>query len=299
MDEALKEFRISRDIVDRQLTRNQENIDWYRYLCISCNRLGGVFQRQGCSANALEQFRKMLWSAERLISHNADKSSWWGYLYTSHNRIGAVFQEIGDLITAKKEFLEGLAIAKKLASVEPESEWWQNSLATAWNNLGVVHFADERFKEARKCFDISKSIAQQLASYDQNKYLAQEFLWESLICLGRSLEALGDLIAALKEYHSALKISEKILKKDYSNIYWLKNTACTLKEISHIEANLGKPQRVFKYWCREASLVLHALTLDAPTPSTELRFWKDRARELADLLPKRHCLVNELESASK
>ncbi len=224
----------------------------------------------GNTAGALESYRKSLAICAKLKDAYPANAEVYRYLAASHVGIADILVVTGKLSEAVENYRQALTLNEELFAANPgDAHLWialmrnHLKLGDSWGNpnfpnLGEREKALEHFRrvlEIAARVSVAEPANAQLRSYF---YLAHERIGD--------LEALaGDIDGALASYQQSEEVTQKLLDRDPSNVYYRRHLAVLYQKLSNLLLKQRKDVIGAREHARQAFKIVSALAKYAPT----------------------------------
>jgi tetratricopeptide (TPR) repeat protein len=175
----------------------------YRYYSISCNYVGGIYEKQGKLEEALKKYEEGMKIRQKLAQEQGTPDSQREYS-ASCNKVGGIYEKQGKLEEALKKYEEDLKISQKLAQEQgtPDS---QRDYSVSCNNVGRIYEKQRKLVEALKKYKECLKIDQKLSEEQKTPDSYRDYI---ISCndVGRIYEKQGKTTKAKKYDELAISI---------------------------------------------------------------------------------------------
>jgi tetratricopeptide (TPR) repeat protein len=275
----LKDIAINEDLT----ARDPQDATWQSDLAFGLYKAGECCDRLGRHADAALYWRRELQAREVLASLEEDPASSADQLASCHNQVGGALEAAGDQAGALAAFEAYLALSLGVLSADPEDATARRNVAVGQISVARGRMALGDLTAADSLLDAASATFRELLDTEDPGTLIDH---AAAVALGAEIaERLGNAEALARRNAELLTID---LPPDGVVGRFRKRFAPLI--LARLERALADADAHVR-----AIAVLRALRLAAAAlPSIELTPWKRHAREVADVLPAGHDLVERL-----
>ncbi|MFG6384076.1 MAG: tetratricopeptide repeat protein [Lachnospiraceae bacterium] len=214
--------------MSKRLYQEQETEESYRDYCISCDKVGDIYQKQGDLEKALIQYEKSLFLRKKFDKKQKTPESCNDYSI-SCNRMGDIYQEQGDLEKALKYYKRSQILRQNLYKKQKTKEHCRGYLVSCIK-MGEIYQKQGNLEEAFHMYQESQTFSRKLYQEQKTAKSCRDY---SVSCdrMGNLYQEQGNLEKALENYKKSLDLRKKL--------YEQQRTAKSCRDYSVSCSNVG------------------------------------------------------------
>jgi eukaryotic-like serine/threonine-protein kinase len=205
LEDALGHYQADVEIKARLVAREPSNTRWLDALSIGRVYLAGALRDRGDAGLERSQLDEALRIRRNLVGHDPANADWAWQLAVVTMNLGRAALHRGDVAGAAsltRQSREALAL---LVGKDKSNTDWQQDYAFALHNEAVVSLAAGRLQEARRQALAAVEAFERLVASDASEARSRRGLAQTLLELGRALEATHDRPGAARAWGRALQ----------------------------------------------------------------------------------------------
>lgn len=258
---ARTQFERARDIAERLVAVQPDDINVQRQLPICLDRLADVELRDGQHSAAREYYEQSLQMRTRLLSVAPQDSRVQRDIAVSHNRLGDLALAGGKTEEARTHFLASIACRETIDESKAGNEADRDQMVS-YNKLGEVTLRLGDAREAERIFEQGLAIGRRLQQASPSDVVTRRDVATSLSKLGDTSWTLGDYPRAREFYTESLALSDRLLADDQANLQYQQDVAQSLQSMADVERKLLNKDQSNEYARRMVSMLEQIVVAD-------------------------------------
>ena len=225
--------------LERALTLARSS-DQKLYKSSALTGIGGIRQKKGDLAGALQSYNDSVAISDRLAKSDPGNALWQVGLSVSYEKIGDVRVAQGDLAGALKSYNDGHAIFDRFAKSTPATPFGRAVSRVSYEKIGDVQLAQG---DARRRAEILQRWSRHLRPAGEigsrQRPLAARLSRRRSPGSATCRSAQGDLAGALKSYNDGLAIITRLAKTDPGNADWQRGFSVSFNKVGDVQVAQG------------------------------------------------------------
>jgi tetratricopeptide (TPR) repeat protein len=217
---AAQALDAAQGILMEQHAKAPANVEVLKNLGVNAYWLGQIAKDRSDLEKAALHWKDYLKFSDDLNRLEPENVEWWTEQSYAHNNLGSLAAARGDPATAAREFEQSIALKRRALERQPSNRPLMKELADSYSWLGNAKEALGELAGASELYTQEMVIVQQLraAAPGEPLWIRSE-AW-ALQHRAANESALGQDVAALRDYRAAKELMVALTRTDENNLAW-------------------------------------------------------------------------------